>query len=184
MTIGRLSTNDIVINDRWISRRHARIRRDGMHYVIQDLESKNGLFVNGKRVTGPVVLQDGDQIQIAPRLQLAFVDSEETAPVFQLQQGVMIDEQTRQVWIQGIELQPPLSTRQFALLSALADAPERVFSRDELIGAVWPDEDPAGISDEAVNSLVRRLRKRLQEIEPGARFILAVRGHGFRFRYP
>jgi DNA-binding response OmpR family regulator len=58
--------------------------------------------------------------------------------------------------------------------------PERVFSRDEIIAAVWPNAVTSGVSDEAVDSLVRRLRKRLAEVDLSRNYILAVRGHGFR----
>ena len=150
-TIGRWDDNDIPIPDRWVSRYHAEIRRQGSHYVIHDLGSKNGLFVNGKRVTEPLTLEDGDQVQIAPRCLLTFVDSEATAPVFQAQRGVVLEESTRRVWVRGQEIVPALSSAQFVLLKMLTDEPGRVFSRDELIGRVWPEEDPAGISDEAVN---------------------------------
>lgn len=184
IAIGRLSDNDVCINDRWISRYHARMRREGMRYVLEDLGSKNGLFVNSKRVTEPVALEDGDVIQIAPRFQLTFVDHEATAPLFLRKQGVAVDEHSRRVWVYGVELNPPLSNSQFVLLNALVNEPDRVFSRDELIAIIWPEEDPSGISDEAVNSLIRRLRERLTEIDPQYRYIFAVRGHGFRFEQP
>lgn len=183
-TIGRWEDNDVVIPDRWISRYHAEIRHVGTRYVLYDRESKNGLFVNGRRVDEPLPLEDGDQIQIAPHCQLVFVDSEATAPVFQTQSGVLIDVDARRVWVMGKELDPPLSGAQFVLLQALAEHPGHVFERDDLIALVWPDEDPSGISDEAVNSLIRRLRRRLTEIDPAHRYIYAVRGHGTKFEQP
>ena len=91
-TIGRWDDNDVVIPDRWVSRHHAEIHREGVRYVIHDLDSKNGLYVNGTRISGSIALEDGDQIQIAPRCQLTFVDSEATAPALQRQRGVLIDE--------------------------------------------------------------------------------------------
>jgi DNA-binding response OmpR family regulator len=183
-TIGRWEDNDVAIPDRWVSRHHAEIRRRGTRYILHDLGSKNGLFLNGNRVSEPVALEDGDQIQIAPRCLLTFVDNEATAPVFQGQRGVVIDESACRVWVRGHELEPPLSSAQFALLVVLTRQADRVFSRDELIAQVWPDEDPSGISDEAVNSLVRRLRGRLMDVDPGHRYILAIRGHGFKFEQP
>lgn len=184
VTIGRLPENDVYIDDRWISRHHARIRREGARYVLEDLGSKNGLFLNGKRLIEPAALEDGDVIQIAPRFRLTFVDNESTAPLFQTLPGVALDANSRRVWVRGIEVDPPLSNHQFVLLQTLVDAPERVFTRDDLIAVVWPEEDPAGVSDEAINSLVRRMRSRLNEIDPTARFVVAVRGHGFRFEQP
>ncbi len=182
--IGRLDDNDVCVPDRWVSRHHARIVCDGMRYAIEDLGSKNGLFVNGKRVSGSIALEDGDCIQIAPRYQLTFVDNEATAPLFQQQRGVAVDAGKRDVRVQGVELSPPLSNHQFMLLEAFVNAPGHVFTYDELIAIVWPDEDPAGISDEAVSSLVRRLRKRLMKIDDTHRYIFVVRGYGFRFEQP
>jgi hypothetical protein len=49
--------------DRLVSRRHARISFDGSNFIIKDLGSKNGTFVNGKRV-GECVLEDGDEITL------------------------------------------------------------------------------------------------------------------------
>jgi DNA-binding response OmpR family regulator len=180
-TIGRWEDNDVTIPDRWVSRHHAEIHRRGSCYTLHDLDSKNGLYVNGKRIVEPVMLQDGDQIQIAPHCQLVFVDTEATAPALQSRRGVQIDDSARQVWVHGQTVDPPLSSAQFTLLQILTGQPGTVFSRDDLIVRIWPDEDPSGISDEAVNSLVRRLRRRLMDIDPEQRYIYAIRGHGFKF---
>ena len=55
---------DLVIADRQVSRHHARISLEEGRYVVQDLGSKNGTYVNGKGLEGPHSLQDGDEIQI------------------------------------------------------------------------------------------------------------------------
>jgi DNA-binding response OmpR family regulator len=183
-TIGRWEDNDIVIPDRWISRHHAQVRCTGTQCVIEDLGSKNGLFVNGRRVTTSTSLSNDDRIQLSPRYQLCFVDAEATAPVVQGQGDVLVDQAACRVWVKGQELDPPLSSAQFALLQFLIDTPGRVHSRDVLRSVAWPDQDPSGISDEAINSLIRRLRNRLNEIDPLHRYVYAVRGHGFRYQPP
>jgi hypothetical protein len=179
-TIGRWSDNDIVIADRWISRHHARIVRQGLRYTIEDLGSKNGTFVNGQRLTGPQELEDGDRIQVAPKYEFTFVDTEATAPVRPMGPRLRLDAAQRRVWVTGLEILPPLSPAQFAFLELLSREPDRVLNRDEIIAAVWPDSVALGVSDEAIDSLVRRLRKRLAEVDPAHNYILAVRGHGFR----
>jgi pSer/pThr/pTyr-binding forkhead associated (FHA) protein len=179
-TIGRWPDNDIVIADRWVSRHHARIERRGLRYVIEDLGSKNDTFVNGERLTAPHELEDGDRIQIAPQYQFTFVDAEATAPVRPAEIGLRLDTAQRQVWVAEQEVPPPLSPAQFAFLELLSREPERVFSRDEIIAAVWSDSDSSGVSDDAIDSLVRRLRKRLAKLDPDHDYIETVRGHGFR----
>ncbi len=179
-TIGRWPSNDVVIADRWVSRHHARIMRQGLRYVIEDLGSKNGTFVNGQRLIEPHALEDGDCIQVAPKYQFIFVDAEATAPVRPSEPGLRLDAAQRRVWVGGREVLPPLSPAQFALLELLSGDPKRVFNRDEIVVAVWPDSVASGVSDDAIDSLARRLRKRLAQLDPDHDYIQAIRGHGFR----
>ena len=66
--IGREETNDIVLASPAVSRKHAVIERTGETYTIRDLESFNGVFVNGRKVTGSRTLKEKDVIQIAGEL--------------------------------------------------------------------------------------------------------------------
>ncbi len=72
MTIGRDSTNEIVINDAEVSRRHARLTFQGGKYVLEDLGSTNGTFVNGQRLAGPRVLKPGEVISFGEQIVLVF----------------------------------------------------------------------------------------------------------------
>jgi pSer/pThr/pTyr-binding forkhead associated (FHA) protein len=81
MVIGRDLSNDIVISDSEVSRRHSRIFMQGNNYVIEDLGSTNGTFVNGQRLTGSYVLRPGEIITFGETLSLVFegaVDSDAT----------------------------------------------------------------------------------------------------------
>lgn len=62
-TVGRSDDNNFVIPDRWISRNHAMLQctEIGEFYLI-DLGSRNGTFVNGRRVNVPVTLHDADRV--------------------------------------------------------------------------------------------------------------------------
>jgi DNA-binding response OmpR family regulator len=62
--------------------------------------------------------------------------------------------------------------------------PERVVTRDQIVEGVWPDSEGEGVSEQAIDALVRRLRERLSEIDPEQSYILTVRGHGFRLNNP
>ncbi len=72
MSIGRDSTNEIVINDAEISRRHARLTFQGGKYVLEDLGSTNGTFVNGQRLAGPRVLKAGEVVSFGEQITLVF----------------------------------------------------------------------------------------------------------------
>ncbi len=74
ITIGRLPGNTIVLGDPTVSGQHAVIRRDGAAYLLTDLGSSNGTFVNGERITGSQRLAPGDQIQFGA-VSLRFAES-------------------------------------------------------------------------------------------------------------
>ena len=182
LLIGRDVRCDLVIPERQVSRHHARIRLKGEGYILEDLGSKNGTFVNGQQLAGPHFLQDGDEIQIAFCCKLAFVGADATAPVILEEQvrGLRMDLDSKRVWVMGQELVPPLSVAQYRLLELLYQEPGRVYSRDEVVEAVWPEDDREGISEQAIDALARRLRERLAEVDPNTQYVVTVRGHGFR----
>lgn len=72
LTIGRDSTNGVAINDAEVSRKHARMMFQGGKYVLEDLGSTNGTFVNGQRLAGPVVLKSGDVISLGEQIVLMY----------------------------------------------------------------------------------------------------------------
>jgi hypothetical protein len=73
VTIGRDAPSDLVILMDQISRRHLRVYRDGGHYFVADLGSKNGTWVNGERVEGGLRVKDGDEINVALVVKLIFL---------------------------------------------------------------------------------------------------------------
>ncbi len=72
-TIGRSPSNDVVINDPEISRRHAQIVQEGSQFTVEDLGSTNGTFVNGQRCAGATPLQHGDTIELGDTISLQFI---------------------------------------------------------------------------------------------------------------
>jgi pSer/pThr/pTyr-binding forkhead associated (FHA) protein len=188
MTLGRGDECDVVVPERQISRVHMRIRREATGYFLEDLGSKNGTFINGRQVLSgaPALLQDGDEIQLALCVRMVFVGAEATLPLSGREElpassgGLRLDKAQRRVWIDDNELQPPLSLAQYRLLELLCDAGGRVVSREEVVAAVWPEAVEEGVSEQAIDALVRRLRDRLAEPGQDHEYIVTVRGHGFR----
>ena len=68
--IGREAGADLVIDAPGVSRRHARIVRQGDGYFIEDLKSSNGTFLNGKRLDRYEELSPGDRIHLGQSVQL------------------------------------------------------------------------------------------------------------------
>jgi len=63
VAIGRLPDNDLVIDNPAVSGRHARVYREGNHYVLEDLKSTNGTFVNSKPIARHTLLE-GDTVLV------------------------------------------------------------------------------------------------------------------------
>ena len=72
VSIGRDAVNIVAINDAEVSRRHARMELRGSAYVIQDLGSTNGTFVNGTRISGMQVLNPGDTVAFGEGIVLVY----------------------------------------------------------------------------------------------------------------
>jgi DNA-binding response OmpR family regulator len=140
--------------------------------------------LNGKIFEGSTQLQDGDEISIALCVKLVFVGTEATIPLTfdppRKEGNLVIDEAQRAVFLNGTELSPPLSLAQFRLMELLYNANGAVVSRDDIVEVVWPGTDGLGVSEQAIDALIRRLRDRLAEVDE-YNYVVTVRGHGFRF---
>jgi hypothetical protein len=75
--LGRDVGNDVVLGDSEISRQHSRMTRTPGGYVLEDLGSTNGTFVNGERLAAPRVLNPGDIVGLGENVSLLF---DSTAP--------------------------------------------------------------------------------------------------------
>lgn len=72
LTLGRDVSNDIVINDAEVSRNHARLTAQSGSFLMEDLASTNGTFVNGQRLIGPKLLNAGDVVGLGETVVLEF----------------------------------------------------------------------------------------------------------------
>lgn len=219
LLIGRDNSCDIIVPDRQVSRHHARVSYTPRGILIEDLGSKNGTHLNGKLISQPSLLQDGDVLQIALAQLFVFLSSDATlplqpdqtelhpeqiisSPVTRLEKEAQstgrlrLDKRSRRVWVRQpgerskagqsseIEIDPPLSASQFRLLEILYDQQGKVVSRPELITSVWGLEEAIGVTEQALDALVRRLRDRLASVDYEHNYIVTVRGHGLRLDNP
>jgi pSer/pThr/pTyr-binding forkhead associated (FHA) protein len=191
LTVGREFDCQINIPDRQVSRYHARfsVTPDGIQ--LEDLGSKNGTHYNGILVEEPVILKDGDVIQIALIQNLIYYSSDATVTLKKARppaktgaNKLRLDSRQRRVWIGDEEVMPSLSAPQFTLLEAIFQQDGEVVPRNEIIQRIWGSEDAYGISEQALDALVRRLRDRLAAVDPTHNYIITVRGHGIRLDNP
>ena len=187
IVLGREPTCDVVITDRQVSRYHARLTPTAEGVILEDLGSKNGTHHNGTSLTAPVVLQDGDMLSVAMAQQFVFLISDATTPLVEgtpPSGRLMMDLKSRRVWVNHQQLVPPLSAQQFKLLWLLYENKGEVVSRPDLVAIVWGEDQSAGVSDQALDALIRRLRDRIAALDPSHQYIDTVRGHGIRLDNP
>ena len=187
LTIGRDVTCEVVIPDRQVSRFHARLTPTTSGIVLEDLGSKNGVHRNGTPVVEKVTLHDGDTLQIALAQQFLYLTSDATVPLsdFEEVSGILqLDMRSRSVRVNKHVIDPPLSALQFNVLKVLSDHQGQVVDRLQLVSEVWGDDEAVGVSDQALDALLRRLRDRIAAIDPAHAYIVTIRGHGIRLDNP
>lgn len=179
--IGRASECDICIPDPLASRRHAVIRREPWRYVLEDLESRNGTLVNGQAMHAPHQLQNGDLVQIATAA-LRFEDPNETIPVARealkaAHLPVWVNSAAGEAYAFGAVLE--LAPKELALLTLLYERAGEVCEKNLIAETVWPEYGGA-VSDYNIETLVSRLRSKLQQAGVGADAIVTVKKRGYR----
>lgn len=192
LTIGRDPGCDIVIPDRQVSRLHAKIHFNGKVIELEDMGSKNGTFLLGEVLPKRTSLVDGSVFQIALVQKFVFYLTDATMPMEDVNylasiktdgsaDALFLDKKSHRVWIGKKEILPPLSVPQFTLLEVLFERPGIVITRNELVDFIWGNDQSAGVSDQALDALIRRLRERLAEADADHNYIVTIRGHGLRF---
>jgi pSer/pThr/pTyr-binding forkhead associated (FHA) protein len=185
--VGRSSTQDVVLNDNYASRQHAEIHRVDNNYRVHDLGSKNGVFVAGRRLGEGATawLEDGMEVQFAST-RFRFQDPSVTITAPSLiavrEPALRVDRTTRQVYVDGNLLDPPLSVKQFDLLWYLYQNRGRVVSKDEIALNVWSEVE-GEVYDANIDRMVSRVRSRIEpDTEEDPRFIVTIRGYGYQMK--
>lgn len=185
--LGRGSECYVVIADRCASRRHAEItllvdaaaaagaEEASAAHLLRDLDSTNGTWLNGRRLSGPEHLRDGDVIEIAGA-RFTFRDPDATLETTHFPK-VVVDEGSGEVWVDRRPAQ--LSGKQRALFLLLWRRRGLVCPKDEIAAAVWP-ECRGEIYDYQIESLVKRLRAKLERPAAAPALIVNVPGLGYR----
>ena len=177
LLIGRGRDCTIVVASEHASRRHAEVaERDG-RLVVRDLGSKNGTRVNGAPLAGETVLHEGDEIEI-PGGAWVYRRTEETLTLrLSRTPSLSVDVKRAEVRVGDREI--PVTARELLALAALAADPGALVTKDDLARAVWPEASGA-VSDESIEQVISRLRRKLGDDAREPRYLLTVRGLGYR----
>lgn len=186
-------------NTRIISRRHFKIEYvQAEGYIVADLRSTNGTWVNGSRLTSgaPQFLHDADKIMVAnnPNFIIEVILSggvvtekfvkSAVAPLGKphrgLLSGIYYDAHFDQFIVDGHRIEPTyFSSTEHRTLRHLAVQPGRVHSYDDLATQVWN----GWVQNNTIAKTIGNIRHKLDIVSPGAgNYIQTIRGRGFRCR--
>ncbi len=92
-------------------------------------------------------------------------------------EGLVLDEHRYRATLHGIDL--GLTAVEFKLLQVLASNPGRIFNREQLMEKIYPDDRFVG--DRTIDGHIKKLRRKLESVEPAGNLIHSVYGVGYKF---
>lgn len=177
--VGRNESSDLIVSNPLVSRRHCQISWDGVYCTVEDLGSTNGTFVNGQQLAAAYALRPGDRLQVAD-VVFHFADPQ-AAQVGHKWPQLNIERAAKRVTVNDdlVELSP----KEYALLLYLDEHSNRICSKAELGKAVWP-EYHGDMFEYQVESLIKRLRQKLEPAAEEPHLVVTLRGRGYRLIKP
>jgi two-component system response regulator BaeR len=91
--------------------------------------------------------------------------------------GLILDEYGYKAILNGHDLE--LTAVEFKLLQFLVDNPGRIYGRQQLMNKIYPDE--RNVSDRTIDSHIKKLRRKIETVDPEAKFIQSVYSVGYKF---
>ena len=200
MTLGRRSDNDVVVDESTVSRRHALILETPAGFVLRDLSTRNGTYVNRERVGHEeTLLSHGDRIRLAGS-DVTFIFQHEGPSTVAMEiesppTGVV---DLRQLEDRGLPAQkpaaqpPPVQTppkKEGPATQLIGNDPElyrllqsrkgTVVTRDEIAELVWPELVELGLAEQVINSSIQRLRAQIGDYPEKPTKLITVADAGF-----
>jgi pSer/pThr/pTyr-binding forkhead associated (FHA) protein len=183
LVLGRGPDNDVDVDDETVSRRHAVILKSPDGYVLRDLDSANGTYVNRDEVGHrDHLLKHVDKVRLA---------GSEPSFTFRQKSGGTVKVRTGQPAGPAEPPQEPqeephgrseavLSDEEAALLKLLESNKGGAISRQEIGGQVWPDVSPDDLArQQVIDKTVLRLRAYLHDDPRRPRRLITVGDHGY-----
>lgn len=185
ITMGRRPDNDVVVDDDTVSRRHALIIESPDGYVLRDLTSTNGTFVNKKKV-GAIehLLKHGDTIRLAGS-QSTFVFRDEgkatrTIEVESPRTGAI--SLSNDVAPEAVSVEDTLSSKSGKAVELMRFMDSRkgsAVSRDDIARHVWPELAPSSSTNDVIDETIQQLREELEEDAEKPMQLITVGEYGY-----
>ncbi len=185
--LGHTGHADISFINPYISHQHAEIELRDNQYWLRDLDSKNGTFVEGKRLTEETVLSNGEVFELGRGvLKLKFVDHNTTMTwiteppeTVDRGSGLSLDLDRREVFIDGKPIEQQLSPTQFDVLEYMYKNAGKICTRDEIARAGWPKVPPHTISEQLITNCIFNIRSRIEHDRSDPVYLITRAGHGY-----
>jgi DNA-binding response OmpR family regulator len=178
--IGRDDDAHIVLAGPLSSRAHAAIVRDGERFVLNDVGSRNGTFVNGERIESSYALSDGDEIgfgKSAP--DMIFREKNRTA----IAKAALRYDARQNVFFYG-DSKIATVGEQTILLKLLFDNRGHLCDRKMIVKHIWRRDWDKFRDDDALDKMSSRVRNALRAASPQAANLLVTRrGQGYELRH-
>lgn len=166
---------------------HAKTQESILLYLLQGTLIKASLLEVWQSLTTEErkLLREGKTTELLTKLNLPFPLFTEfirqNIPDQLVPKELRFDEEKNEIYF-GDEPLADLTKYEFRLLSFFLLNPYHVLNREDIIFAVWTDEKSReGVSDEALDQMIYRLRKKIEDEPDNPRHIVTVKGRGFRF---
>ena len=189
---GKSPTVDVYLDNQYVSRVHFQVSNQDGVFFIADLDSTNGTFLNGERLTPHQErrLRDQDLIGLAgDQIVFRFHDAVRTlvidfippAPtVSQSNEELVVASGSRDVWVRGEKLAPPLSKKEFDVLERLYLERGNAVARDDIARAGWRDRPEGDVTPEEIDQYIRRLRLKIETNPSKPELIVTLPRYGYR----
>ena len=145
VTLGRRPDNDVVLDDTTVSRRHALIMESPSGFVLRDLSTTNGTYVNRSRIgDGEHPLADGDRIRLADS-EVVLVFRQEGPSTIKMDR---VSPSVEETWVRrfsdeedslGEDAVPPIFGKDSDLFRFLRSKQGEVVSREDIARRLWPE---------------------------------------------
>ena len=185
VTLGRRSDNDVVVDETSVSRQHALVIATPNGFVLRDLNSTNGTFINRQRIApGELQLKHGDSIRLGGS-KVAFLFRQEGVATQQITVdspatgAIIIQEPDLQQAPEAQSQEPQPAGKEADLLRFLESRKGTAVSREEIRGAVWPELLPGTAANQEIDKAVEGLLEHLEDDPRKPTHLMTVGEFGF-----